>query len=72
MAMGIVADGADRAWDASIERVTAEVKAEFAERWNASSLLGRIVLRFQMRREIHRRMDRVCSPWNLYSMLGDE
>jgi hypothetical protein len=71
MSMGIVADGEERAWDASIERVTAEVKAEFAERWNAASLLGRIMLRFQIRREIHRRMDRVCSSRNLYSNLDD-
>jgi hypothetical protein len=72
MAMGIVADGADRAWAGCIERVTAEVKAEFAERWNAASLFGRIMLRFQIRREIYRRMDRVCSPRNLYSNLDDE
>ena len=72
MATGIVADGEDRAWVASIERVTAEVKAEFAERWNAASLFGRIVLRFVIRREIRRRMDRVSSPWNLYSKLDDK
>lgn len=65
-AQKIVADGHARAQAAAETQVRAAVRAEYAERLKATSLLGRIRLRRDMEREIQRRISEQAPPWALY------
>ncbi len=62
----IVADGRRRAYDASIDRVRAEVAKEFAPELAKAGFWRRILLRFRMEHEVERRMRRTAPPWGLY------
>jgi hypothetical protein len=62
-----VEDGYERACDASIDRIRAAVELEFAERFQTAGWWQRLRLRYEMRREIKRRLDRVAPPWGLYA-----
>ena len=61
-----VADGYERACGATIEKIRAAVAAEFAERLQTAGWWERCRLRYEMRREIKRRLERVAPPWGLY------
>ena len=61
-----VADGYDRAVEASAPRIRAEVEAEYAGRLASANWYRRLLLRLEMRREIRRRLERVAPPWGLY------
>ena len=61
-----VADGYERAAEASFPRTQAEVEAEYAERLAGASWHRRFWLRLEMRREIRGRLERVAPPWGLY------
>jgi len=61
-----VYDGYERARDASLLRIRAEVEREFAERWAAAGWLERLKLKRAMQREIECRLERVAPPWGLY------
>jgi hypothetical protein len=62
-----VEDGCERARAASIDTIRAEVQREFAERLASAGWWERVRLRYAMRREIKKRLDRVAPPWGLYS-----
>lgn len=64
---GIVEDGEEIAYAAAIDRVTAEVRNEFAGQLAGATFWQRIVVKFKIRREIRRRMDKIAPPWGLYS-----
>jgi hypothetical protein len=61
-----VADGYERACDAAIDKIRAAVAADFAERLQTAGWWKRWRVRYEMRREIQRRLDRVAPPWGLY------
>jgi hypothetical protein len=58
LTMAFVADGWGRAWSAAEGIVRSEVAAEFAERLQAAGFWLRLSLRWQMHREIVRRLQR--------------
>jgi hypothetical protein len=62
-----VEDGYERACDAAIDKIRAAVAAEFAERLQTADWWERWRLRYAMRREIKRRLERVAPPWGLYA-----
>jgi hypothetical protein len=62
----IVADGWHRARSANASAIRAEVEREYAERLQSAGCFRRCLLRWEMRREIERRLERVAPPWGLY------
>jgi hypothetical protein len=64
--MNFVAGGCGRAWSAAEGIVRAEIVAEFAERLQAAGFWMRLSLRWQMHREIGRRLRRLAPPDALY------
>lgn len=61
-----VFDGHERARAASMDKIRAQVEAEFAERIQAASWARRLPLIGEMRREIERRLKQVAPPDALY------
>lgn len=61
-----VADGYSRAYAAIEPGVRAEVQAEYADRLQNASFFGRIWIRWEMNREIRRRVDQSAPPDALY------
>ena len=61
-----VEDGYERACAASIDKIRADVKQEYAERLAMAGWWERLRLHYEMRREVERRLDRVAPPWGLY------
>ncbi len=61
-----VADGYERAVEATLPQIQAEVKAEYAERLASAGWYRRLWLRVEMRREVWRRLARIAPPWALY------
>jgi hypothetical protein len=62
----IIDGGRDLHYDAVVPQIRAEVQAEFAESLAKASHLGRILLWFEMNREIRRRIDAAVSHRSLY------
>lgn len=62
----IVANGYARAYAAIEPGVRAEVQAEYAERLQNASFFSRVWIRWEMKREIRRRIDRSAPPDALY------
>jgi hypothetical protein len=56
----------DLHYDVIAPQIRAEVQAEFADRLAKASPLQRIVLRFEMNREVRRRTATAVSPHSLY------
>jgi hypothetical protein len=61
-----VADGYERACEAAIDKIRAAVAIEYAERLQAAGWWERWLLRYAMRREVERRLQRIAPPWGLY------
>jgi hypothetical protein len=61
-----VRDGHERAAEASLPSIQAQVKAEYAERLVGASWYRRFWLWLEMRREVRRRLERAAPPWGLY------
>ncbi len=61
-----IADGYERAREASFDRIRVQVEAEYAERLRAANWARRLLLKAEMRREIERRLDRIAPPDALY------
>jgi hypothetical protein len=61
-----VADGDKRAWTANYDAIREQVEREYEQRLAVAGLFRRWQLRWKMRREIERRLDRVAPPWGLY------
>jgi hypothetical protein len=61
-----VADGPERHVAAVLPQIEAAVRAEFAKKPTPASWIRRVILWFQLRREIHRRLEQVVSPKSLY------
>jgi hypothetical protein len=62
----IVEDGRQRAEEAMAPQIHAEVEADYAERLASANWYHRLMLRWEISREIHRRFERVAPPWGLY------
>jgi hypothetical protein len=56
----------DLHFDAVAPEIRAEVQAEFADEFAKASPLRRILLRFEMSREIRRRLASAVSQYSLY------
>jgi hypothetical protein len=56
----------DLHYDAIASQIRAEVQAEYAEQLAKASPLRRIILRFEMNREIRRRINAAISERSLY------
>lgn len=63
---GIVADGFWRARTASAPIIQAEVESEFAARLKTATLVERIMLEAEMRREMARRLEKAAPRGALY------
>lgn len=61
-----VFDGHERARAASIDKIRAQVEAEYSGRLQAANWARRLLLKAEMRREIERRLDRIAPPDALY------
>jgi hypothetical protein len=66
----IVADGRDRAHDAAIGKVRAEVEREFADALRKAGPWRRVCLWIKAKREIRRRMARIAPLRGLYLRAG--
>ena len=63
----IVVDGRARIYEANIDRIRKEVKARFAKQLASASLFGYFLLRWRMRREIRRELERIAPNSGLYN-----
>ncbi|MFO0787991.1 MAG: hypothetical protein U0805_00940 [Pirellulales bacterium] len=64
-----VADGRERLKAAAYDAVRLEVEREFAERLPSAGWFGRVLLKCEIRREIHRRLDQIAPLDALYFAL---
>lgn len=62
----IIHEGRELHYDAVAPQIRAEVQTEFADRLAKTSPLQRMLLWFEMNREIHRRLDAAVSQHSLY------
>jgi hypothetical protein len=62
----IIHEGRELHYDAVAPHIRAEVQAEYADRLAKASPMKNLLLRFEMNREIRRRIDAAVSERSLY------
>ncbi len=64
---GIVSDGGNRAYQANIKAVRAEVEKKYADQLVEAGFWKRIKLRRQIEKEVQKRMKKIAPPGALYA-----
>ena len=63
---GIIEDGCEHAYKGTEQGIRAQVESEYADRLKAASVVGRLKLRYELEKEIQRRIDDQSPPDALY------